>query len=69
MASSNRKVTGNLARQGPDEAEFDRSFWSAMTGEQRLETLWEMVLEARAWQGADGDQPRLQRSIARLQRR
>lgn len=69
MASEARVITGNLARRGADEAAFDQAFWRAVTPEKRLEALWEMVLEARVWQGAEGDQPRLQRSTARLQRR
>jgi hypothetical protein len=64
----NRRVTGRLVRQGEDERAFDREFWGSMTGEQRVELLWDMVNEARALKGLEGDEPRLQRSVGRLVR-
>jgi hypothetical protein len=40
-----------------------------MTGEQRVETLWGMTLDAIAIQGGNPeDQPRLQKSVGRIVR-
>ena len=63
-----RKIAARLVRQGHDEEAFDAEFWAAMTGEQRVELLWEMVLEARAIRGEVGDEPRLQRTVVSLRR-
>jgi hypothetical protein len=52
-----------------DDGSFDREFWATVLPAKRLKAVWDMVLEFRAWQGLDGDQPRLQRSICRLERR
>lgn len=61
-------MTAKLVRQGEDEREFDRQFWRQLTPEERVECLWDMVLEARALKGLD-DEPRLQRSVLRIERR
>lgn len=58
-----------LVRRGEDEREFEREFWSRLTPEQRVECLWDMVLETRELKGLDGDEPRLQRSVLRIERR
>jgi hypothetical protein len=63
-----RQIQGHLSRQGEEEEEFDRRFWSGLAPEARLEALWDMVLEARVWKGESGDQPRLQRSVQHLRR-
>jgi hypothetical protein len=64
-----RHVTGRLVRPGGDLDEFDREFWASMTGEQRVEALWGMTLDAIAIKGGNpDDQPRLQRSVGRLLR-
>jgi hypothetical protein len=58
-----------LVRRGEGERPFEREFWNRLTPEQRVECLWDMVLEARELKGLDGDEPRLQRSVVRLLRR
>ena len=63
-----RTITARLVRPGEDPNAFDREFWDAVGPEVRLEALWDMVLELRAWKGEEGDQPRLQRSVVRLVR-
>jgi hypothetical protein len=60
MAPKARTIAGKLVPRGSEEREFDRAFWRAISGPERLAMLWDLVLEARAWQGADGDPPRLQ---------
>jgi hypothetical protein len=64
-----RTVSLHLSRQGPDERAFDEAFWRELGGAARLEALWDMVLDAELWQGRSGDQPRLQRSLLRIERR
>lgn len=62
-----RIVTGRLVRMGEEEQAFDDAFWRSMTGEQRVELLWQMVLDALAVKGIDGE-PRLQRSVGCIRR-
>lgn len=65
-----RKITGRLVRPGEDRDAFDIEFWRSMTGEARVEALWGMTLDALAIQGCDpDDEPRLQKSVGRIQRR
>ena len=67
-AERRRHWTVRVIRPGEDERAADREFWQRMTPDERVAVLWDMVLEARAWQGGHGDQPRLQRSVVRVQR-
>lgn len=62
-----RIVTGRLVRMGEDELAFDNEFWRAMTGEQRVEALWQMVLDGLIVQGFHVE-PRLQRSVGHIHR-
>ena len=64
-----RIVSLRLSRQSQDERAFDDAFWRELGPAARLEALWDMVLEAELWQGRSGDQPRLQRSLLRIERR
>ena len=52
-----------------DDGSFDRAFWRSIPAERRLELLWDMTLEYAEWQGNDGAQSRLHRSVCRVQRR
>jgi hypothetical protein len=56
-----------LSLQGEDEVAFDREFWAGVRPEVRLEALWDMVIEGRVWRGELGDEPRLQRSVLRVE--
>jgi hypothetical protein len=62
-----RVVTGRLVRMGEDEHAFDDEFWRSISAHQRVEVLWDMVLDALAMKALDGE-PRLQRSVCRIQR-
>jgi hypothetical protein len=69
----NRRITLRKVRRGDEEARADAEFWMSMTGEERVELLWEMVLDQLGISaGADGstdhDQPRLSRSVRRVRR-
>ncbi len=64
-----RRITARLVRRGAAEGEFEREFWNRLTPEERVECLWDMVLEVRELKGLNGDEPRLQRSVLRVERR
>jgi hypothetical protein len=66
---SGRVVVAGLARDWAEAAAFDREFWEGVAPPARLEALWDMVLEHEAWLGEDERQPRLQRSVLRVERR
>lgn len=53
---------------GDAEREFDEQFWRAIPGKQRVEMLWDMVLDALTVKGIV-DEPRLQRSVGSIRRR
>lgn len=52
-----------------DDGSFDLEFWERAGAEARFAAAWEMVIEAEAMRGEHVDQPRLQRSVLRVQRR
>ena len=43
--------------------------WQGSTMEERIAAVWNLTLECLAWTQPDADQPRLQRSVCRTQRR
>ena len=47
----------------------DREYWAAIPPDRRLEMVWDLTLDLHALQGLSGDQPRLQRSVCRVERR
>jgi hypothetical protein len=51
-----------------DDGSFDREFWRQIAPAERLELVWAMALEAGQWRGERGGQPRLQRSVCRIER-
>ncbi|NJL28271.1 MAG: hypothetical protein HC897_10445 [Thermoanaerobaculia bacterium] len=52
-----------------DDGSFDHEFWRQVGTEGRFAAAWKMVQEIEAIRGHDGDQPRLQRSAVRVERR
>jgi hypothetical protein len=62
-----REVTGRLSQIGPDERAFDDAFWRSIPPHQRVEALWDMVLESLAVKGIHVE-PRLQRSVGSIRR-
>lgn len=52
-----------------EDGSIDRAFWKCIPPERRLELLWDLTLEYAEWQGTDGAQSRLQKSVHRVQRR
>jgi hypothetical protein len=70
ISMARRSFKTRLLRGGErDDGAFDDEFWQDIGPEGILEASWQMVIEARVWQGLDGDEPRLQRSVCRIQRR
>ena len=61
--------TARLTRLHDDDGSFDREFWSAIEPSKRVEAAWDMVLDYLAWKAPDVGEPRLQRSVCRLERR
>jgi hypothetical protein len=47
----------------------DRAYWQSVSPDDRLAMVWDLVLTYSRMQGQDGDQPRLQRSVCRIERR
>lgn len=63
-------VMSRVLRPGErDDGSFDLEFWRRVGPEGRFAAMWEMVGEAAAFRGSDGSQPRLQRSVLRVERR
>jgi len=61
-----RNVTTRVFRQGatiPEEPD-----WEGSTPEERIEAVWTLTLLCLAWNGEDSGEPRLQRSVSRIQR-
>ena len=46
----------------------DPEYWLSRSPEERLAAVWELTLQCLAWQGSGADEPRLQRSVVRIQR-
>lgn len=66
-ASHNRKhMTTRVIR--PDAPPLDDAGWDTATPEERINAVWELTLLCLAWQGDQTDEPRLQRSVSRVQR-
>lgn len=65
--SLNRKSrTARVIRPG-DPRPDDRD-WEAATPEERINAVWDLTLLCLAWQGDQTVEPRLQRSVSRIQR-
>ena len=65
-----RKITVRVVRRGEAEARADAAFWMAMTGRQRVELLWDMVLDRLGKSGSeDADQQvRMVRTVRVIRR-
>lgn len=60
--------SSRLLREADDGA-FDRQFWDAIPPAQRVELVWDIVLDWLAWKGDTDGESRLQRSVCRVERR
>ena len=70
MSRRDARMAGSarLLRE-PDDGSFDREFWRSIPSHRRVELMWDMVVEAGAWRGVTDGEPRLQRSVCRIERR
>jgi hypothetical protein len=64
-----RQGTARVVGLHDDDGSFDGTFWRRIPPAERLEMVWSMALEAGQWKGERGGQPRLQRSVCRVERR
>ena len=69
MNERSRRIVVNVARSHEEAEAWDLRFWRGLDPATRLEAMWDMVLESDVWKGGDGSQPRLQRSVCRVERR
>ena len=66
-AYQNRKhITARVIR--PGDSVRDNKLTELTTPEERIDTVWELTLLCLAWQGDQTGEPRLQRSVSRVQR-
>ena len=61
-----RRNTGRVIRPG-DERVTDLS-WASSTPGERMAAAWNLTLECLAMQGVDPGEPRLKKSVVRIQR-
>ena len=58
-----------VIRLHEDDGAFDLEFWRAVAPEERLALVWQIVLDELALRDPDAAEPRLQRSVCRIERR
>jgi hypothetical protein len=63
------QATTRVIRLDEDDGALDREAWAGSTMEERIAAVWELTLECLAWSDPDAGEPRLQRSVCRLERR
>jgi hypothetical protein len=67
QSTRNRKhISSRLVR--PGESARNDEATELTTPEERIEAVWELTLLCLAWQGDQTGEPRLQRSVSRVQR-
>lgn len=62
-----RRVTVRVVPQA-DAERLSREYWAAIPPHERLAQVWDLVCEYGAWRMPDAGQPRLQRSVLRIER-
>jgi hypothetical protein len=61
-----RKITSRVIRPGEQVPSED--YWALATPAERMNAVWELTLLCLQWRPGQNDEPRLQRSISRVQR-
>lgn len=64
-----RTMTARVARSPEEARRFEREREAGAEPFQRAEAIWPLVRELTAMRGDDGSQLRLDRSLARVERR
>jgi hypothetical protein len=59
-------ITTRILRPGTEEPK--ETDWLTMTPSERMDAVWELTLVCHAWTSGASDEPRLQRSVVRVQR-
>jgi hypothetical protein len=63
------QATTRVIRLADDDGALDRDQWRGSTMAERIAAVWELTIEGLAWSHPDADEPRLQRSVCRVERR
>jgi hypothetical protein len=66
--TTKRLVTVRVAHSWEEAERLDREWWAQFTPDQKVAMLWGMTMDYLAFKGIV-DEPRLQRSVCRFQRR
>jgi hypothetical protein len=70
MAESRVRMARVLRNGAQDDRSFDIEFWRRVGADGRFAAAWEMVCQADAIRGVQSArEPRLQRSVLRIERR
>lgn len=62
-----KNITSRVVRPGEPLLPEEQG-WANTTPEERINAVWELTLLCLAWQKGQTGEPRLQRSISRIQR-
>jgi hypothetical protein len=68
LSSPRKNITSRVIRAG-EPLPLEEHEWANTTPEERINAVWELTLLCLAWQKGQTGEPRLQRSISRVQRR
>lgn len=63
-----RRVVVHKAHSFEESERFDVQFWRRAGAAARFDAVWSMVKDFLKLRGASGDQPRLRRSVQRIER-
>jgi hypothetical protein len=65
-ASSKKEISISIIRDG--QSETIKNEWADSTPEERIEGVWTLTKLCLAWNNPVTDEPRLQRTVTRIQR-
>jgi hypothetical protein len=63
--SANKQITVKVIRGGPEPPDNE---WLLASPEERIEAVWTLTELCLAWNNPSASEPRLQRTITRIQR-
>ena len=66
VSHKRKDMTARVIRPGDNAPQ--ETGWETATPEERIDAVWELTLLCLAWDGNQGSEPRLQRSVSRVQR-
>lgn len=64
---SEKRIEIHKARSFEEAERFDARFWRRAGAAARFDAVWSMVKDFLKLRGQSGDQPRLRRSVQRIQ--